>query len=137
MATTLAFSSTENACDFIQAKLREQGIETERVHTHHTRDGIHINLIEKNTNKTHHVKFSKEPFHAFGYFFKAWKGEKGDSLDDSVLETLQDTDVLYFAYPDKILKTEKERFVQPKLYRKNNKGILTCSFALSDMEVFA
>lgn len=133
----LELTNSEDASLFIKGALLAKGIETQTHHLHHTAKANHVALIEKISGKVHHVKFAKEPFYSFGYYFKQFPHEHGDSLDEEVVESLKDDDVIYFAYPDIIYKIEKSYFIQPQLWRDTKRGTKTCSFPINNMEVFA
>ena len=96
----------------------------------------HIELISKHNNRVHYVKYSKEPFIQFGFFFPEYRGDMGDSLDDDVVQNLAYNDTLYFAYPDKIYKVEMRDFIKPKLTRQTRGGVTTWSFPISLMDTF-
>ena len=96
----------------------------------------HIELISKHNHRVHYVKYSKEPFRQFGFFFPEYRGDVGDSLDDDVIQNLGYRDTIYFAYPDKICRVEVRDFIKPKLTRKTKRGVITWSFPIGLMETF-
>ena len=95
--------------------------------------GKHIDVIEKDTGKKHHIKFALESFHKFSEFFNTDEGE-GETLDKAVLDKLDPNDYVYFGYPDKILFTTKEEFVRRKLWRKMKDGTEVCSYPVKNLD---
>ena len=96
--------------------------------------GKHIDIIEKDTGKKHHIKFALESFHKFSQFFNTDEGE-GETLDKEVLDKLREGDILYFGYPDKILFTTKKEFIRRNLWRKMNNGVEVCSYPIKNLEI--
>jgi len=130
VSSTILISNSVDAAKLITEELHESGIEVERQFTHHTKQGAHVNLIDKKSGQVHHVKFSKEPFYAFGRIFD-YGDMQGDSLDEKVVDSLKDDDRLYFAYPTKIYTCSLKDFTSWNLWRDTKHGTKTCSYALT------
>ena len=128
--------NSDDASNIIIGFLAKKGIEVEKVFTHRNKSGSHINLIDKKNNMTYHVKFATEPFFTFGTYFPEYKGEVGETLDEKVINNLKSNDVLFFAYPQRILKCTVGEFVKPNLWRITKSGTKTCSFPLVNLEEF-
>ena len=133
----MIFNNSKDVADFIQRDLESRGIEVQRSFTHHNPKSAHVNLIEKATGKCHHIKFATEPFHAFKHYFgNLSKGDKGETLDENVLSALENSDILYFGYPDKIYNCTKEEFTRPRLTRTMKNGISVYSFPIICLEMY-
>ena len=133
----MIFTNSKDVADYVENDLRNRGIECQRSFTHHNPKSAHINLIEKSTGRCHHIKFAKEPFHAFKHYFgKISKGDKGETLDERVLDSLEENDMLYFGYPDKIYNCLKKEFTGARLSRTMKSGINVFSFPIECLELF-
>ena len=133
----MTFTNSKEVADYIENHLEERGIEVQRSFTHHNPKSAHINLIEKSTGKCHHIKFATEPFHAFKHYFGRMSiGDKGETLDEKVLDSLNDYDMLYFGYPDKIYNCLKKEFTGARLFRTMKSGINVFSFPIECLEMF-
>jgi len=128
--------SSTDASRIVTDELGKKNIKVQSFFTHKTINGVHIDLIDELNKIKYHIKFAKEPFITFGNYFPQYKDEYGETLDESVLDKLNDNDVLLFAYPDKILMCIKKEFIKPNLWRMTKYGIKTCSFPLCNLEVF-
>ena len=109
------FKSSLDVAEYVANHLEFQkkvfDVEINHNYSNMGRTGKHIDIIEKDTGKKHHIKFALESFHKFSEFFNTDEGE-GETLDKEVLDKLKDEDFLYFGYPDKILFTTKKEFVR-------------------------
>lgn len=136
----MRFSNSKNAAVFIKRLLEIEGKEIELIHMDRDQKSLHIDLIEKNKEgwriKTHHVKFSKDVFNYFGFYFKKWEGLTGETLNDQVIKRLPDDTVLYFAYQDEIRKMTLKDFKSYDLTRiaKNNQLLHHVPF--DDLEIY-
>jgi len=102
----------------------------------HTNKGKHRDLIEKMTGIIHHVKFAREPFRAFGYYFPQFKGLQGESLNADILRKLPEDSVLWFALSDGLYNVRIGDFLSEDLtrtIRKNNYETTTYSYPLEKM----
>jgi len=125
------------AGEMVQALLADKDIHTTELKHQMGGGRVHVELIDINSHVSHYVKYSKSPFQKFGSFFRQWKGELGDSLNDKVVQRLEDDTVLYFAYPDKIYTVKFSEFIKPSLIRMTSWGDTTWSFPLTAMTIFA
>jgi hypothetical protein len=131
----MTIQNSKEASEIILNLLQKQNIKS--VFTHHNPSGSHVNLIQPTEigNIIHHVKFAREPYLTFGYFFKQYKSKYGDSLDEKALDELPNSSILYFAFPNKIYKVAKDDFKRLNLKRKNNSNVWTYSYPLQKMEL--
>ena len=133
----MILKNSVEAGEMVQALLANKDVQTTAL-THQIGGGrVHVELIDINSHVSHYIKYSKTPFLKFGSFFKQWKGEHGDSLNDKVVQHLESNTVLYFAYPDRIYTVTLEKFIEPSLIRTTSWGDITWSFPLSAMDMFA
>jgi len=136
----LRFSNSKNTALHIKRVLELQGKKIELIHMDRDQKSLHIDLIEKNKEgfkiKTHHVKFSKNTFHAFGHYFPKWKDQEGETLNDQVIKRLPDDTVLYFGYQDEIRTMTLKYFKSYGLTRiaKNNQLLHHVPF--DDLDIF-
>jgi len=96
--------------------------------------GNHIRLTEQKTGKKFHIKFARETFKKFGLFYPEYAGEEGESIDKTVVDELDNDDIIFFARPEAINKI----FVgdlKEKAYLRYNKTeqVETYSIALSEL----
>lgn len=105
--------------------------------SHVNTNGSHINLID-HTGQIFHVKFANETFHKFGEFYSDYDSEEGESIDKSVIDSLKDNDLVFFAQPDIIRKCLVEDIKKYGFIRENiaDNKTMTYSIALSRLEIF-
>ena len=136
----MRFSNSKNVAIFVKRLLELEGKKIELLHMDRDQKSLHIDLIEKNKEgfriKTHHVKFSKDVFNYFGFYFKKWEGLTGETLNDQVIKRLPDDTVLYFGYQDEIRKMTLKDFKDYNLTRiaKNNQLLHHVPF--DDLDIF-
>ncbi len=102
----------------------------------HTNKGKHRDLIEKMTGIIHHVKFAREPFRAFGYYFPEFKGLQGESLNADIVHKLPPDSLLWFVLSDSLYNVRIADFLSEDLtrtIRKNNYETMTYSYPLVKM----
>ena len=96
--------------------------------------GSHIRLIEPKTGKRFHIKFARDTFKKFGLFFPDYAGEEGESIDKSVVDELDDNDIIFFARPEAINKIFVGDLKEKAYLRMNDsEGVETYSIALSEL----
>ena len=133
------FNNSVIAANFIKKILERRDKKNIQVlHQPSDKKSLHINLIEKDGLKkiTHHVKFSREHFHAFGHFFKKWDGQEGESLNKNILLGLPSTSIIYIALPDEIKMMSLKDWLEYNLLWTTKSGAELYTIPYDDMEYF-
>ena len=133
------FNNSKIAADFIKKILEIRDKKNIQVlHQPSDKKSLHINLIEKDGLKkiTHHVKFSKEHFHAFGHFFKKWEGQEGESINKNILLGLPSTSIIYIALPDEIKMMSAKDWIEYNLVWTTKSGAELYTIPYDDMTYF-
>ena len=133
------FNNSVIAANFIKKILERRDKKNIQVlHQPSDKKSLHINLIEKDGLKkiTHHVKFSREHFHAFGHFFKKWDGQEGESLNKNSLLGLPSTSLIYIALPDEIKMMPAKDWIEYNLVWTTKSGAELYTIPYDDMTYF-
>ena len=133
------FNNSVIAANFIKKILERRDKKNIQVlHQPSDKKSLHINLIEKDGLKkiTHHVKFSREHFHAFGHFFKKWDGQEGESLNKNILLGLPSNSIIYIALPDEIKMMSAKDWIEYNLIWTTKSGAELYTIPYDDMEYF-
>ena len=133
------FNNSVIAANFIKKILERRDKKNIQVlHQPSDKKSLHINLIEKDGLKkiTHHVKFSREHFHAFGHFFKKWDGQEGESLNKNILLGLPSTSLIYIALPDEIKMMSAKDWIEYNLVWTTKSGAELYTIPYDDMTYF-
>lgn len=130
--------SVEQAASLIERKLANMGIDTHKHPTARHENGKHVYLKNRKDFVTYYIKFATAPFLKFGDYFRQYKGQVGDSMNQDRINELQDNDVLFFAQPHYIYYCSVAHFKEFALVRPNDKsqGKLVMSIAISKLERF-
>ena len=136
------FNSSKMAADFIkkifEIKYRKN---IQVVHQPSDKKSLHVNLLEipvdfRMETITHHVKFSKAHFHAFGHFFKKWEGQEGESINKNILLGLPSTSIIYIALPDEIKMMSLKDWLEYNLLWTTKSGAELYTIPYDDMKYF-
>lgn len=114
----------------IQDNLKKIGIWTGIRLARNKNNQSHFELVDNDSGRIYHVKFSREPFRAFGHYFNEFKGELGDSLNVEYINRLQDWDLVIFTYPNKAYIVRVDKIRKLNLLRVTKDGETTISFPL-------
>mgnify|MGYP000701698714 CR=1 FL=1 len=135
------FNNSVIAANFIKKILERR--DKKNIHVLHQpsdKKSLHVNLLETDSKGwrkiTHHVKFSKEHFHAFGHFFKKWEGQEGESINKNILLGLPSTSIIYIALPDEIKMMSLKDWLEYNLFRETINGSELYSIPYDDMKIF-
>ena len=137
------FNNSVIAADFIKKVLEIRDKKNIQVlHQPSDKKSLHVNLIETPNylaglpQITHHVKFSKEHFHAFGHFFKKWEGQEGESINKNILLGLPSNTLIYIALPDEIKMMSLKDWLEYNLLWTTKSGAELYTIPYYDMEYF-
>ena len=133
------FNNSVIAANFIKKILERRDKKNIQVlHQPSDKKSLHINLIEKDGLKkiTHHVKFSREHFHAFGHFWKKWEGQEGESINKNILLGLPSTSLIYIALPDEIKMMSAKDWIEYNLVWTTKSGAELYTIPYDDMKYF-
>lgn len=138
MSTQIHCLSAKQASRIIEIVLKNNGIDCVKHPIHHNENGIHVYLKNIKDDVTYHIKYATSPFMTFGYVFRQYQGEIGETLDKEVIDSLKDSDVLFFAQPNKIYYCSVSKFKEFMLQRPNDKsqGKITYSVPMKILERF-
>ena len=134
----LSIHNVKQAAWIIERILINNGVQTVKHPTHKNPNGLHVYLKSLEYDITYHIKFAREPFMTFGYMFRQYAGQIGETLDKEILDDLKDTDVLFFAYPDKIYYCSVSTFREFAMQRVNDadNGKATLSIPMTKLMRF-
>ena len=137
------FNNSVIAANFIKKVLERRDKKNIQVlHQPSDKKSLHVNLIETPNylaglpQITHHVKFSKEHFHAFGHFFKKWEGQEGESINKNILLGLPSTSIIYIALPDEIKMISVKGWLEYNLLWTTKSGAELYTIPYDDMTYF-
>ncbi len=131
--------NVKQASWIIEIMLKNNGINTVKHPIHHNPNGQHVYLkCTEQFDVTYHIKFATEFFMSFGDIFRQYKGQVGETLDKEIVDKLRDTDVLFFAYPDKIYYCSVSTFREFAMQRANDAdgGKITLSVPIRILQRF-
>ena len=137
------FNNSKIAATFIKRVLEHRDKKDIQVlHQPSDKKSLHVNLIETPTVEsclptiTHHVKFSREHFHAFGHYFPKWEGQEGESLNKNILFGLPSNSIIYIALPDEIKMMSVKDWKDYNLGWTTKSGAELYTIPYDDMEFF-
>ena len=133
------FNNSKIAADFIKRVLEHRDKKDIQVlHQPSDKKSLHVNLIEKDGLKkiTHHVKFSREHFHAFGHYFPKWDGQEGESLNKNIIFGLPSNSIIYIALPNEIKMMSVKDWKDYNLVWTTKSGAELYTVPYDDMEFF-
>ena len=133
------FNNSVIAANFIKKILERRDKKNIQVlHQPSDKKSLHINLIEKDGLKkiTHHVKFSREHFHAFGHYFPKWENQDGESINKNILLGLPSNTLIYIALPDEIKMMSLKDWLEYNLLWTTKSGAELYTIPYDDMEYF-
>ena len=135
------FNSSKMAADFIkkifEIKYRKN---IQVVHQPSDKKSLHVNLLETDSKGwrkiTHHVKYSKEHFHAFGHYFPKWENQDGESINKNILLGLPSNTLIYIALPDEIKMMSLKDWLEYNLLWTTKSGAELYTIPYDDMTYF-
>ena len=134
----MRFINSINVAEHIKRILEYEGAKIQMIHTDRDKRSLHIDLLETEKDKTitHHVKFSKELFNSFGYYFPEYTGQKGETLNETVIRRLPENTILYFGYHAEIRSITLKEFLAYDLSRIAKSGQVLHSMPFDDIPIF-
>ena len=131
------FNNSKIASDFIKKVLEIRDKKNiQLVHQPSDKKSLHVNLLDIDSNITHHVKFSREHFHAFGHFWKKWEGQEGESINKNILLGLPSNSIIYIALPDEIKMMSLKDWLDYNLLWTTKSGAELYTIPYDDMKYF-
>ena len=136
------FNNSVIAANFIKKILERRDKKNIQVlHQPSDKKSLHVNLLEipvdfRMETITHHVKFSREHFHAFGHYFPKWENQDGESINKNILLGLPRNSIIYIALPDEIKMMSLKDWLDYNLLWSTKSGAELYTIPYDDMKYF-